>query len=109
MKKLEEKGEMMRPTVYIDMRIIIIFFLPYMSDNLPLTGVITAPARRYALRIHDEVLYDKLKSSINCGSAGSSIVSVYIEIVAIELRIARVVHIECLLFFSLNKGYLFSL
>jgi hypothetical protein len=50
-----------------------------------------------------------LKSSINCGSAGSSIVSVYIEIVAIELRTARVVHIECLLFFLLYKGYLFSL
>lgn len=94
MTKLEEKGEMISPTVYIKMRIIIILFLPYMSDNFPLTGVITAPATRYALNIQDEVLYDKLKSWINCGSAGRSIVSVYIDIVAIELRIASVVHIE---------------
>lgn len=54
----------------------------------------TAPATRYALSIHDEVLYDKSNSSINWGSAGSNIVSVYIDIVAIELRIARVVHME---------------
>ena len=65
-----------------------------MSDNFPLTGVITAPATRYALSIQDEVLYDKLYSSINWGSAGSSIVSVYMDMVAIELRIARVIHIE---------------
>ena len=65
-----------------------------MSDNFPLTGVITAPATRYALSIQDEVLYDKLNSSINWGSAGSSIVSVYIDMVAIELRIARVIHME---------------
>ena len=84
----------MRPTVYIDIRITMILFFPYMSDNFPLTGVITAPATRYALSIHDEVLYDKLKSRINCGSAGRSIVSVYIDIVAMELRIASVFHIE---------------
>lgn len=71
-----------------------IFFLPYISDNFPLTGVITAPATRYALSIHDEVLYDKSNSSISWGSAGSNIVSVYIDIVAIELKIARVTHIE---------------
>lgn len=65
-----------------------------MSDNFPLTGVITAPATRYALSIQDEVLYDKLNSSINSGRAGSSIVSVYMDMVAIELRIARVIHIE---------------
>jgi hypothetical protein len=65
-----------------------------MSDNFPLTGVMTAPATRYALSIQDEVLYDKSNSSINWGSAGRSIVSVYIDIVAIELKIARVIHIE---------------
>ena len=78
-----------------------------MSDSFPLTGVITAPATRYTLRIQDEELYDKLKSCIRCGSAGRSIVSVYMEIVAIELRIARVVHIEILLFFLLNKVIFF--
>jgi hypothetical protein len=54
----------------------------------------TAPATRYVLSIQDEVLYDKSNSSINWGSAGRSIVSVYIDIVAIELKIARVIHIE---------------
>jgi len=65
MIKFEENGEMMRPTVYIEMRIIMIFFFPYTSDSFPLTGVITAPATRYALSIQDEVLYDKLNSWIN--------------------------------------------
>ena len=46
MIKFEENGEMIRPTVYIEMRIIMIFFFPYTSDSFPLTGVITAPATR---------------------------------------------------------------
>ncbi len=65
MRKFEDNGEMTRPMVYIEIRIIMIFFFPYMSDNFPLTGVMTAPATRYALSIQDEVLYDKSNSSIN--------------------------------------------
>lgn len=105
--KLEENGEIIRPRVYIDIRIIMIFFFPYMSDNFPLTGVITAPARRYALNIQDEVLYDRSNSWIKWGSAGRSIVSVYIDMVAIELRIASVFQIEWSSSFLLNKEFPF--
>src|SRR2546430_1509296 len=61
-----------------------------MSESLPEIGVIIAPAIRYVVRIHDDVLYEIEKSFIRSGIAGTSIVSAYIDMVAIRLRIARV-------------------
>src|SRR5690348_12861791 len=61
-----------------------------MSESLPDIGVIIAPAMRYVVRIHDDVLYEMEKSFIRSGIAGTSIVSAYIDIVAIRLSIARV-------------------
>lgn len=37
-----------------------IFFLPYNSDNLPATGVITAPVIKNDASIQEDVLYDIL-------------------------------------------------
>ena len=42
------------------------------------------------VRIHEDVLYEILKSLMRSGIAGISIVSAYIAIVAIKLRIASV-------------------
>lgn len=61
-----------------------------MSESLPDIGVIIAPATRYVVRIHDDVLYEMEKSLMRSGIAGTSIVSAYITIVAIRLRIASV-------------------
>ena len=36
-------------------------------------GVITAPETRYAVRIHEDILYDVLKSLIRSGIAGINI------------------------------------
>src|SRR5687768_17049299 len=68
-----------------------------MSDNLPAIGVMTAPAIRYEESIHDDVLYEILKSCIKSGIAGSTIVSPYIVIRPRQLRIARVIHAERLM------------
>jgi hypothetical protein len=66
-----------------------------MSDNLPAIGVITAPpVIRYVVSIQDDVLYGILKSLIRSGIAGTNIVSAYITIVAIELRIATTFQAE---------------
>ena len=65
-----------------------------MSDNLPAIGVITAPIIRYVVSIQDDVLYGILKSLIRSGMAGTNIVSAYITIVAIELRIATTFQAE---------------
>src|SRR5690242_15712906 len=61
-----------------------------MSESLPDIGVMIAPAIRYVVRIHDDVLYEIEKSFIRSGIAGTSIVSAYIDIVAIRLSIASV-------------------
>jgi hypothetical protein len=68
-----------------------------MSDNLPAIGVMTAPAIRYEESIHDDVLYEILKSRIKSGIAGSTIVSPYIVIRPRQLRITNVVHAERLM------------
>src|SRR5919106_2143266 len=67
------------------------------SDSLPAIGVMTAPAIRYEERIHDDVLYEILKSRIKSGIAGSTIVSPYIVIRPRQLSIANVVHAERLM------------
>jgi hypothetical protein len=61
---------------------------------LPAIGVITAAVIRYVVSIQADVLYGILKSLIRSGIAGTSIVSAYITIVAIELRIATTFHAE---------------
>ena len=58
-----------------------------MSDNLPAIGVVTAPVTKYAVRIQEDMPYETWKSGITSGMAGINIVSAYIAIVAIELRI----------------------
>jgi hypothetical protein len=63
-----------------------------MSDNLPAIGVITAPVKRYMVSIQEDVPYVMLNSLIRVGMAGVSIVSAYITIVAMELRIASIFH-----------------
>src|SRR5689334_1410632 len=65
-----------------------------MSESLPDIGVMIAPAIRYVVRIHDDVLYEMEKSFMRSGIAGTSIVSAYIDIVAIRLSIASVFQAE---------------
>ena len=77
---------------------IIIFFLPYISDNFPAIGVMTAPATRYAVSIQEEALYDMLKSLMILGIAGRSIVSPYIVIKREEPRMPSVSHDDCGIF-----------
>jgi hypothetical protein len=48
------------------------------------------------------VLYDILKSLIRSGIAGTNMVSAYITIVAIELRIATTFHAEAGILFAEN-------
>ena len=55
-------------------------------------GVITAPDIRYEVKIQEDNPYDTSKLLINVGMAGISIVSAYITIVAIQLRITRIFH-----------------
>jgi hypothetical protein len=50
--------------------------------------------------IQDDVLYGILKSLIRSGIAGTNIVSAYITIVAMELRIATTFHEEAEIFLS---------
>src|SRR5579872_5381097 len=71
-----------------------IFLRPYMSESFPEIGVMIAPAIRYAVRIHDDMPYEIWKSFIRSGIAGTSIVSAYITMVAIKLRIASVFHAD---------------
>jgi hypothetical protein len=71
-----------------------IFFLPYISDNLPPIGTITAAEIRYAVSIQEDVLYDILKSLIISGIAGKSIVSPYIVTKSAEPNTMRVIHAE---------------
>jgi hypothetical protein len=54
----------------------------------------TAPDTRYAVRIHEDMLYDTSKSLIRSGMAGINIVSAYITIVAMQLSIASTFHAE---------------
>src|SRR5215217_232007 len=62
-----------------------------MSDNFPTRGVDTAPAIKYAVRIHAVVLYGILKSWIKSGIAGIIIVSPYTITSPIKLSIANVI------------------
>src|SRR3712207_7534047 len=77
---------------------IIIFFLPYISDNFPAIGVMTAPATRYAVSIQEELLYDISKSLMILGIAGRSIVSPYIVTNREEPRMPSMIHAECGIF-----------
>src|SRR5579864_967529 len=63
-----------------------------MSESFPVIGVMIAPAIRYAVSIHDDMPYEIWKSFIRSGIAGINIVSAYITMVAIKLRIASVFH-----------------
>ena len=67
-----------------------IFFFPYISDNLPAIGVITAPVIRNDASIQEDALYVILKSLIISGIAGSIIVSANIAIRPTQLKIASV-------------------
>ena len=67
-----------------------IFFFPYISDNLPAIGVITAPVIRNDTSIQEDALYVILKSLIMSGIAGSIIVSANMAIMPTQLKIASV-------------------
>ena len=74
-----------------------------MSDNLPTMGVITAPVIKYAVSIHEDVLYGISKSFTRLGIAGMSIVSPYIVMSAIELSITKETQASLLI---LSSNYL---
>ena len=71
-----------------------IFLFPWISARLLVIGVITAPTIRYVVSIQGEMLYERLNSLMIFGRDGTSMVSVYMTSVAIELRIARVFQAE---------------
>jgi hypothetical protein len=56
------------------------------------------------MSIHDDVLYVMPKSLMRLGMAGTSIVSQYITIVAMELRIASTFHASRGILFSEGGG-----
>src|SRR5919198_5482126 len=62
----------------------------------------TAPDTRYAVRIHEDMLYDTPKSLIKSGIAGINIVSAYITIVAMQLSMASTFHADAVMLTELD-------
>ena len=106
-RKLVERAPITRPSIKIPKIISSILFLPYVSDNLPAIGVMTAPVTRGAASIQDESSYEMSKIYNKFWNSRRTIVSEDIAIMPRPLNIASVIQgeVKCFSTFCMSFCY----